>query len=169
MKPIANFPGYFVTEAGEIFGPRGQLKGHPSPKGYLRVDLRNGEIKKTMTIHKIVLETFVGPRPAGLQARHKNGRKLENNLGNLCWGTATENYEDKRLHGTHQVGERHGASKLTARDVLVIREAFANRSGHDWGAARFAKQFSVHRTTISDVARRETWSDSTAIRDLKDK
>jgi HNH endonuclease len=51
-------------------------------------------------VHSLVLETFVGARPDGLEARHLNGDSLDNRLVNLAWGTHSENMLDKQAHGT---------------------------------------------------------------------
>lgn len=39
------------------------------------------------TIHQLVLESFVGPRPEGALARHKDGDVHNNVLANLEWHT----------------------------------------------------------------------------------
>jgi hypothetical protein len=58
-------------------------------------------------VHHLVLEAFVGPRPAGDQAAHGDGDRLNNVLGNLRWATPKENNGDKRSHGTAMLGTRN--------------------------------------------------------------
>lgn len=53
-------------------------------------------------VHRLVLEAFVGPAPAGTEACHGNGQPGDNRLGNLRWDTSSENEFDKVRHGTHQ-------------------------------------------------------------------
>ena len=49
---IEGFPGYTVSSDGRVFGPRGEMKGTVSPKGYLRVCLRRDGKAHWETIHK---------------------------------------------------------------------------------------------------------------------
>lgn len=153
-REIAGFPKYRVNELGEVFGPRGKLKPQITHKGYLRVCLRNGEVKRYAPIHTLVLEAFVGPRPDRHQGRHLSGDKTDNSLGNLCWGTGSENYDDKRKHGTDQSGERHGSAKLTWDQVQEIRAA---RASGPPNTKALAEKYGVHRTVIQRVSRGMLW------------
>ena len=69
-------------------------------KGYLRVHLSKNNKSINRSIHQLVLEAFVGPKPDGLQGRHLNGNRLDNQLINLQWGTPSENQKDSIRHGT---------------------------------------------------------------------
>lgn len=106
IKEIPNNPGYFADENGIIYSNRKKgtnklniLKTKPY-KGYLRAKLQiNGKIK-TYCVHKLILETFVGPRPLKCMCRHLNDIKLDNRLMNLSWGTPAQNSIDKmKNHG----------------------------------------------------------------------
>jgi hypothetical protein len=67
--------------------------------GYRYANLyRDGKMRHT-SVHTIVLEAFVGPRPDGLVARHgplkyEDGTP-DNRLSNLEWGTPSENAMDR--------------------------------------------------------------------------
>ena len=50
-------------------------------------------------IHSTVLETFVGPRPDGCYACHRDGNRADNSLKNLKWATPKENQKDRVDHG----------------------------------------------------------------------
>lgn len=52
--------------------------------------------------HQLVAETFIGPRPPGYDIRHLSGDKLDNHVGNLAYGTRSENILDAVRHGTHR-------------------------------------------------------------------
>lgn len=80
-------------------------------------------------LHIVVLETFVGACPVGMQCRHLDGNSSHNWLSNLCWGTQSENEADKRLHGTDQRGERNGWALLTEREVRQLKLRF--KAGED--------------------------------------
>lgn len=72
---------------------------------------------KLHAIHRVVLESFVGPRPEGQECRHLNGNPLDNRLENLCWGTRKENAHDAIKHGTF-FGK--GNYQPSASDFCVI-------------------------------------------------
>ena len=71
------------------------LKSSPTSAGYLAVSLTRGDGRKTTrTIHSLVAAAFLGPRPAGQEVRHLDGNPLNNTLGNLAYGTRSENRQD---------------------------------------------------------------------------
>jgi HNH endonuclease len=70
------------------------LKASLGSNGYLTVRL-NG---KTAAVHQLVLKTFRGPRPDGMVACHDDGRKTNNALTNLAWGTPSSNQLDRYRH-----------------------------------------------------------------------
>jgi hypothetical protein len=77
------------------------LRPQPDRKGYLRVSL--GHSMKAY-VHHLVLTSFVGPRPGGLLGLHKDGDFLHNYVGNLYWGTYSDNLRDAVAHGTFRNG-----------------------------------------------------------------
>jgi len=100
---------------GRILSPReGSLR---SPYKTVYVGRKGNE-----RIHTLVMQTFIGPRPKGMQVCHNNRNKFDNRLENLRYDTPRNNILDRELHGTDNKGERHGMSKLTAKDVRNIRE-----------------------------------------------
>lgn len=106
-------------------------------------------------IHPLVLIAFVGPRPEGYQACHRNSIKTDNTLDNLYWGTPAENEADKIENGTSNQGERHGMSKLTESQVQEILDAIPTwKRGM---AAEFGRKFGVNRSLISDIKNRKKW------------
>ncbi|MET0716382.1 MAG: NUMOD4 motif-containing HNH endonuclease [Mycetocola sp.] len=58
------------------------------------------------TIHSLVLEAFVGPRPAGMEGCHNDGDPTNNHPENLRWDTHRANMQDMQIHGTHAQGSR---------------------------------------------------------------
>lgn len=52
-------------------------------------------------VHRLVLEAFVGPPPPGMETRHLDGDPHNNRLGNLKWGSSSENNDDIVAHGNH--------------------------------------------------------------------
>jgi hypothetical protein len=119
-------------------------------KRYLAVTLTKGALRKQLLVHDIVLATFVGPKPAGHQARHLDGNMFNNDLANLCYGTIQENNNDKKVHGTMAKGERHGMAKMTAEKILFIRSS-------DKSDKELAHMFGLTPGYVYAVRRRVSW------------
>jgi hypothetical protein len=69
-------------------------------EGYKTARLnRNGRTYCT-TVHKLVARAWLGVPPLGQQVRHGTGGRLDNALPNLCYGTPTQDLEDRRRDGT---------------------------------------------------------------------
>jgi len=79
---------------------RGKVLKPAEKNGYKYVGLNKGR-RKYYYIHKLVLNTFVGPRPPGMECCHYDGIKSNNNLENLRWDTRFSNYvtDQIRLKG----------------------------------------------------------------------
>ncbi|MFF1540504.1 NUMOD4 motif-containing HNH endonuclease [Microbacterium sp. NPDC058269] len=61
---------------------------------------RNG-VQTMKQVHRLVLEAFVGPCPAGQEACHWDGDPTNNKLENLRWDSHTANEADKLRIGPH--------------------------------------------------------------------
>lgn len=92
---------YFVNKQGQILSAnpnKGFLKKQPlilngskDKDGYLRVDIRQDGVIKTVKVHRIVAETFI-PNPQNKPTvNHIDGNKLNNSVENLEWCTNKEN------------------------------------------------------------------------------
>lgn len=128
-KVIEDFPDYRVWRFGVIeslyFEKRKTLKQATTHKGYRCVYLKNGDIRKKFTVHKLVLQAFVSKKPNGLQCCHNDGNKANNNASNLRWDTCKNNSLDKIKHGIHANQRRWWRSKgriITDDDSLEIYE-----------------------------------------------
>lgn len=156
---------YRVSNDGEVWGCQKKGKGGGKPgnwrqcspsaigDGYLGVYLGMNGKRKSYYVHRLVLEAFVGPCPAGLEGCHNNGDRKDNRLGNLRWDTKKSNNADKILHGTIVRGERQWKAKLTESDVIEIRSRFA--SGQT--SPVIAKSFGVNAGHVRSIVSRKTW------------
>lgn len=61
--------------------------------------------KHRRSVHRLVLEAFIGSKP-GMVARHLNGIAGDDRLVNLAWGTPRQNTLDSVAHGTHPMARR---------------------------------------------------------------
>lgn len=81
---------------------RGQiLKACPIKSGHLVVRLMNAGFGSTRTVHRLVLEAFIGPCQIGHEGCHIDGNHKNNRVNNLYWGTRSENLLDQVRHGVH--------------------------------------------------------------------
>jgi len=159
-RVIPNHPNYEISIAGVVRRTtdcnrcrKGYiLKQSCINSGYLKVSIN----RKNFTVHRLVLEAFVGPRPYGKECNHKNSIKSDNYLYNLEWVTHTENMEHACDTGLIDgKGENNAANKLRGEEVLYIRELLKSSTLNQ---TQIGKMFNVGQGAISDINIRKTWS-----------
>lgn len=165
-RPVVGMEGFYeVSDFGRVCScvrrdRIGRLKGGVilsdaavCKKGYRRVTMRVDGCQTHSTVHRLVLEAFVGKRPVGMVACHADGDPNNNRLENLRWDTYSANEYDKREHGTAQIGERNGMAVLTTAKVIAIRRMLR------FGISQYkiASRFGVKQPTIYEIKRGKTW------------
>ena len=88
---------------GQVHRRKGKLLRTPLSTGGGYPFLRLSAQGKTQvrTVHSLVAEAFIGPRPEGREVCHNDGNPANNRLDNLRYGTSSDNQLDKVRHGTH--------------------------------------------------------------------
>lgn len=101
---------YAVSDFGRVKSmPRVVMRSNGSPLAVRRRILRAGISKigyplvvlcgngapKSTTVHSIVAEAFLGPRPCGKEVDHRNGIRDDNRVENLRWVTRSENNQNR--------------------------------------------------------------------------
>lgn len=80
--------------------------------------------QQNFTVHSLVAEAFIGPRPDGMDINHKNGDKKDNRPENLEYVTRAENIRHAFRTGLAKArdlrGELNGYAKLSASDAASI-------------------------------------------------
>lgn len=117
------------------------LRSRVQNNGYLAVGLKCGGSTWCRSVHRLVLEAFVGPCPDGMEVRHLNGNKTDNRLENLRYGTRYENMRDQVAHGTHRQSQKTHCPRghlLKAPNLVVSHLA---RGMRDCRACAQAKAF----------------------------
>lgn len=89
---IPNFPGFYISEEGEVMNPEGLiLAQHQDKEKYWRVTLRN----KTNRIHRLLALVYL-PNPDNLPiVDHINRNRQDNRLQNLRWVGYSDSAENK--------------------------------------------------------------------------
>lgn len=106
------------VRVGRILKPRRHKNG-----GHRYVQLCRDGGCVSRTVHRLVLETFLGPRPEGMEACHFPDRDPGNNrLANLRWDTSAANKADAVRHGT-MGGSKCRFSKYNHAEIRDLRAA----------------------------------------------
>lgn len=145
-RAVPGIAGYSVSNDGHIRGPRGIMRPMSQCTGHKYIIAR----RKKLFVHQAVLFAFVGRRPIGLETRHLDGDPTNNRLGNLQWGTKTENMRDKQLHGTQPRGETAGTAKLTDSQVYEMRDLAGSMSYREMGR-RFGVSHTAARRAVLGI------------------
>ena len=163
MREIPDFPGYFADTSGNIYSTRSRwsdMKLHKlSPghvgRGYLQVGLRLDGKTHYRHVHRLILETFIGPCPDGMECCHGERGVSDNSLSNLSWGTRSKNNgADQVRDGTRARGERAHRAKLKNDQVKAIRSLRGKMS-----QTAIAKKYGVSPATVWYIHSRKTWVD----------
>jgi hypothetical protein len=169
-KGITNYEKlYLISNLGRIISTRNTMKElEDSPfgngkilklnkrkDGYRWISLyRKGHMIQRL-VHRLVLETFVGPSPDNKNVcRHLDGDPSNNRLDNLMWGTDVENALDRKRHGCTTDGEDSHLSKLSRLDVEMIRDLWATGK---YKQVEIGKPFGVKQNAVSHIIRCATW------------
>lgn len=167
---IPGYEGYYeVSDKGRIRSVAREVSVAPSikaPSGYIR-SVKSRHLVQILTTdgywsaslwkehdlrvvraHILVLEAFVGGRPDGCYACHKNDVKTDNRLENLYWGTPQENQRDKERNGNQPYGEACYQAILSDDDVRSIRGLSKEIS-----QSVIAERFGVQQPHVSRIIR----------------
>lgn len=148
-KPIPNNEDYVISNYGRIKrvkklginGIVGRILKYSTTSNneYIKVYLRStGGQRRKFRVHRLVLETFVGPHKVGFEANHKDGNKQNNYVGNLEWVSHSENIK-------HAYDIRSLKRKLTWDQVCTIR----SRSNEN--QVLLAREFGISPNTVYDI------------------
>lgn len=100
FKEIPGFPGYFIAENGKVWSaPKNHrkeglfLSSVLNLCGYRQVTLYRDKKYFLKEIPCLLLETFVGSCLEGMELKHRDGDRQNDNLKNLCWSIEGDNAE----------------------------------------------------------------------------
>ena len=120
--------------------------GRHAASGHISVVL--GKRAGSRTVHSLVAEAFIGPRPEGKEVCHNDGNPTNNCVENLRYDTRKENLLDEYRAG------RGSRSRLTPEIVRSIRAELAEKKK---GRA-IAREFGVSENVVSEIKTGRSWS-----------
>lgn len=152
------YPGrevpYMISTMGRVIGPKGfvlKQQRMKKDKGYLSVCLT--QPRATTSVHKMVAETFLGPRPEGMEVSHENGNSEDNRLENISYQTRSANNMQKHEHGTILLGSKNPSSILNEAEVVEIKKMLGSRISQ----RQIGAYFGVSEGAIQKIADGRTW------------
>lgn len=128
-------------------------------QGYHRVCVRaNGKVYGR-PVHRLVIETFRGPCPPGMECDHRDGDHTNNRLSNLEWVTHSENMRRAR-NGPNAAtwygvspGTLHWNCKITPDIVRDIRRRVASGEMQK----DVARHHGITRASVCLIVNRKNW------------
>lgn len=169
-KWVPGYEGYYqVSNQGrvrsvkrDIIDSRGvtkHLKGQtiaprPDRDGYHTIYLCKDGIPVVKKVHNLILTTFVGECPEGMQTHHLDSNPANNRLENLRWITFAEHIADRVQNGSIRKGEAHPFAKL--RDTQIPEIRCLHATGR-YTQRKIADAFGVSSGTIQDVVSCSSW------------
>lgn len=162
------FPGYKVGDDGTIWSRHcnsgklkqtwKRLKPWTVRGGYLTIGLNVNKKRHYRSVHRLILEVFVGPCPEKMEACHQNSNPKDNRPENLRWDTPKNNCKERGERGEWQKnlprGEKHHNSKLTEKQVKEIRSIYSPENNP---SRKLAKIFKVDKSVILDIINYKIW------------
>ncbi|MFT8928535.1 MAG: NUMOD4 domain-containing protein [Sporolactobacillus sp.] len=126
---------------------------HRAYNGYLRVPMCRNAERKTVSVHRLVAETFIKNEFNKSFVNHIDGNKENNRVDNLEWVTPSENSKHALNHHLFvpKHGEDHPNSKLSSDDVKQIFYLYNSRK---YTQREIGNMFGIGRTAISRILRK---------------
>lgn len=154
-RSIPGFPLYIISSWGKVQNQKTGLVLKPGlVKGYEIVSLcRDGEVK-TVRVHRVVADVFLGPAPfQNALVAHNDGTRANNVVRNLRWASGLENQRDRVRHKTNVRGSDVFGAKLSEEQIPNIRVRIARGETYQ----SIADDYGVDKGTIFHIKKGKTW------------
>ena len=113
---VRSIQRYRRTKAGGVCLVKERVLKQSGMDRYPVVGLHNGNGECWIVpVHTLVLLSFIGSRPKGMQAGFKDGNPRNNCASNLRWVTPKETKEQARSFGRLSTGDKHWSRKATVK------------------------------------------------------
>lgn len=164
-RTVAVAPAYEVSSLGRVRRPVGNAR-NPGQKilstrtlvrGYPAVYLYRGSRASMLrvTVHRLVAEAFIGPRPDGHDVNHKNFDRTDNRTENL-------EYLSRRENVRYTTAANRGGSprRLTPDRALLLYQLAGLR---EWTQREVAACFGVSQSIVTFMEKGHVWRSVTGL------
>jgi len=161
-RDVKGYEGYYsVSNIGRVRreltrtnGKAGRiLRPDINRAGYKQLFLYREGVRRRLKVYRLVAEAFIGPCPQGFQVNHIDGTPANNRVENLEYVTPSGNMQHALKMGRRAIGEQVNTAKLSAEQVLLIRELYKQGIG----GPTLAKRFKVKHPSVYAILDRKTW------------
>lgn len=174
-KEIQGYPGYLVTDTGEIISTERRWKKRTGKlyvvsrrhtiqqgkfwTGYKKVSITNENGKRdTLSVHRLVAKAFI-PNPENKpQVNHIDGNKENNVVSNLEWVTHKDNIQHAVKHGLKngKPGETHPMAKVTEAEVIEMISEIKNGATNK----ELGLKYNLNSQYVSLIRHKKRWKDT---------
>ncbi len=154
MRQSKLYQDLYATEDGRIFQYGKEIKQNLA-NGYPRINFKLNGKWKSVSSHRVIASAYCDNFSPGLYVNHRNGVKHDNRIDNLEWVTPGQNNKHAVESGlfTPAKGEASGQSKLTERDVLLIRSRYASGASQ----SELSREFGITTSNVWTIVSRNGW------------
>lgn len=139
---VRSLDRYIATSSGRERFHRGiTRKPKTDTGGYKKIMLTARGRKNFVFVHRLVLETFVGPCPDGMECCHNDGVRTNNHVSNLRWDTRKSNRMDRIEHGNDTMLKRTECPRGHALEMPNLRASHVKRGARACLACDRAKAY----------------------------
>lgn len=132
------------------------LRPYYRKEKYAHVQLSKNGVVLPKQIQTLVLTAFVGSRPKGMEACHKNGNRHDNRWPeNIRWDTRKNNFADNIVNGTRLYGSKNPMAKLSAEEVMEIKDLAGDGRYTQKTIARLFEMSQSHVSALKTETRRK--------------
>lgn len=132
------------------------LKQTLNKQGYFLINLYKNKQSKSYLCGRLILETFVGPCPTGMECRHLDNNPENNRLNNLEWATHQSNMDDQIKYNTRfnkASGEKNGMAKLNHNKIIEIKNLYKQGVSQK----EIAKIIGISQSLVSNIINNKIW------------
>lgn len=146
---------YAVDRNGNVRNKAGTALLRPGTlnSGYLAVWLSLRHRVKVRTVHSLVAQAWIGPRPKGHVINHKDGNRKNNSYKNLEYVTQFGNMQHAAETGSLPKASRHYSTDLTDKRVARVCRLIVKGLGNK----EIEGKTGVSASKVRDIRSGKSW------------
>ncbi|UUV46572.1 HNH endonuclease [Bacillus phage vB_BanS-Thrax3] len=146
----------FINAVGRKRFYKGKIvKPFIDKDGYENIALSFKGVKKKYKVHRLVAIAFIPNFENKSEVNHKDGDKKNNRIDNLEWSTGLENTNHAIECGlSKNKGEDSSLAKLTEKDVIRLRETYANGN---YSYKEIGEMFNISTMQAYRIVKKQRW------------